>query len=113
MTLINNETFDVSPRSGQELMMKSVLSSVRRVRSMRRLMLGLSLALTAACLPFISHGQLQETETAQRATVRPAGAKHRGAAYVPGSVLVRFRTDAAAQTAEAAGGATLSPEAGA
>ena len=82
--------------------MKSVSLSVRRSRAARRLALSLSLLLVAAAagLPFVTHGQLQT------GTDRPAPAAHnarvhqRKTEFVPGSVIVRFNTDAAAVTAE-------------
>ncbi|HJR09125.1 MAG TPA: S8 family serine peptidase [Pyrinomonadaceae bacterium] len=71
----------------------------------RRFVLIVSLFLVAASLPFISHGAGQDQEIATRNS-RPAikGVANitEGAEFVPGEVLVRFRTDAAAKTAEAA-----------
>ena len=82
--------------------MKFVSPSVhgpRRARRSRRLAFGLSLLLVTASIPFVSHGKLQAHD--ERATfLRAAQDKDNGAEFVPGNVLVRFRSDAAAKTAE-------------
>ncbi len=83
--------------------MKSVSPRVRpRPRRVHRFALALGLLLTlAAGLPFITHGTLQ-TEDERATFARPAAEKRNGAEFVPGRAIVRFRSDAAAQAAEAA-----------
>ncbi|HYP02134.1 MAG TPA: S8 family serine peptidase [Pyrinomonadaceae bacterium] len=78
-----------------------------RLRRVRRFALVTSLLLVAASLPFISHGAGQGEEVQPRRKSAQTAAKGQaniveGAEFVPGEVLVRFRTDAAAKTAEAA-----------
>src|SRR5438067_7845977 len=82
--------------------MKSVSPSVWRARLTHRLALCLSLLLLSSSLPFVTHGQLQTDapEIAGRAWDTHATGKR--AEFVPGSVLVRFRSDKAAKMAEAA-----------
>ncbi len=82
--------------------MKSVSPSVQHLRrNARRLTLWFGLLLLAGSVPFITHGQRQaDDEQAAMVAVRTAQAGHKRAEFVPGSVLVRFRTDAAAKTAE-------------
>ncbi|HEX8181834.1 MAG TPA: S8 family serine peptidase [Pyrinomonadaceae bacterium] len=86
--------------------MKSV-SPVRhapqRARVARRLTLWLSLlVIAAASLPFITHGQQTSNadEAKQPSAAHPAWQTRHKADFLPGSVIVRFRTDAAAVTAE-------------
>jgi subtilisin family serine protease len=74
-----------------------------RTRAARRLFLVLGLFAVAACLPFINAGASQQEEVQTRKS--PVAAKGQaniveGAEFVPGEVLVRFRTDAAAKSAE-------------
>jgi subtilisin family serine protease len=81
--------------------MKSVSPSVRRARTARRLALWLSLSLLVASLSFITHGQLQtDAEAAKELAIKQANAGHKHTEFVPGRVLVRFRTDTAAKAAE-------------
>jgi subtilisin family serine protease len=74
-------------------------------RAARRLVLVLSLFAVAASLPFINAGASQQQEdkpTRSQPTLKGEANIVEGAEFVPGDVLVRFRTDAAAKTAEAA-----------
>jgi subtilisin family serine protease len=65
------------------------------------LCLSLLVVSVAASLPFATHGQLQTD--AEQARVRPATwPTQRKSEFIPGSVIVRFRTDAAAVMAERA-----------
>jgi subtilisin family serine protease len=71
----------------------------------RRVVLIVSLFLVAASIPFISHGAGQDQELPTRNSQPSAKGLANiteGAEFVPGEVLVRFRTDAAAKRAEAA-----------
>ncbi len=88
--------------------MKSVSPSARPAwRSTRRLTLWLGLLLLAGSVPFITHGQRQAD--GERATTfgapRTIVDKLDDAPFVPGHVLVRFRSDALAERAEAASAA--------
>src|SRR2546421_9707552 len=81
--------------------MKSVSPSLWRARLTHRLALCLSLLLLSSSLPFVTHGQLQtDAETAREAAVKQASAGRKRVEFVPGRVLVRFRTDTAAKAAE-------------
>ncbi|HEX8424638.1 MAG TPA: S8 family serine peptidase, partial [Pyrinomonadaceae bacterium] len=76
-----------------------------RTRAARRLLLVLSLFTVAASLPFINAGAWRQEEDQLRKS--PVAAKGKasviaGAEFVPGEVLVRFRSDAAAKSAEVA-----------
>ncbi|HZH32335.1 MAG TPA: S8 family serine peptidase [Pyrinomonadaceae bacterium] len=77
-----------------------------RARAARRVALVASLFVLAASLPFASAGAWQQDEAARRPEGSPRAAKGQanviaGAEFVPGEVLVRFRTETAAETAEA------------
>jgi subtilisin family serine protease len=78
---------------------------VVRARAARRFALVLSLFVVAACVPFIKAGAWQQEEAQPRKSQVAAKGQAsviEGAEFVPGEVLVRFRSDAAAKTAEAA-----------
>jgi subtilisin family serine protease len=75
-----------------------------RARAARRIALVFSLFVVAAGLPYVNAGAWQQDEEI-RPLRSPSALKGQaniieGADYVPGEVLVRFRTDAAAKTAE-------------
>jgi subtilisin family serine protease len=74
----------------------------------RRFTFWLSLSLLVAVVfPFATHGRLQtDAEPADAATVKPTRAE-----FVPGSVLVRFRSDEAAKLAERTATALQLPDA--
>ena len=77
-----------------------------RARLARRLILVLSLFAAAAIVPFINAGAWQEEYEVHpprtRSTAKAQSHTIDGAEFVPGEVLVRFRSDAAAKHAEAA-----------
>ncbi|HEX8633363.1 MAG TPA: S8 family serine peptidase [Pyrinomonadaceae bacterium] len=77
-----------------------------RVRAARRVVLVAGLLVAVAVLPYVNAGAWQQEE-AVRPPRTPSVAKGQanvleGAEFVPGEVLVRFRSDAAAASAEAA-----------
>jgi subtilisin family serine protease len=78
-----------------------------RARAARRIALVVSLLVVAAGLPYVNAGAWQqEEEVRPRSKSQPAAKGQanivEGAEFVPGDVLVRFRTETAAKTAEAA-----------
>ena len=77
-----------------------------RTRAARRLVFIVSLFAIAATIPFINAGAWQQEQEFQPRRTQPATKGQAnivaGAEFVPGEVLVRFRTDAEAKTAEAA-----------
>jgi subtilisin family serine protease len=74
----------------------------------RRTTLLLSLLLVAALLPFTTHGAGGQEDDAAPLVAHRAASKSeaRGAEFVPGQLLVRFRSDAAAQSFETVSRAT-------
>ncbi|HYG09677.1 MAG TPA: S8 family serine peptidase, partial [Pyrinomonadaceae bacterium] len=76
-----------------------------RVRRARRVVLVVSLFAAVAALPHINAGAWQQEDETPRSKAQPAlkGQANviEGAEFVPGEVLVRFRTETAAKTAEA------------
>jgi subtilisin family serine protease len=76
-----------------------------RARAARRFALVLSLFAVAASLPFIDAGAWQQENGLPRGSQTSAKGQGNiidGAEFVPGEVLVRFRSDAAAKSAELA-----------
>jgi subtilisin family serine protease len=76
-----------------------------RAHAARRFALVLGLFLCAASVPYINAGASQQEANRERmSAVAPKGQANivEGAEFVPGEVLVRFRSDAAAKSAEAA-----------
>ncbi|MCA1568440.1 MAG: S8 family serine peptidase [Acidobacteria bacterium] len=78
-----------------------------RVRAARRVALAVSLFALVAAIPFVNAGAGQQQEEvrprskAQQPTAKGQANIIDGAEFVPGDVLVRFRTESAAKTAEA------------
>ncbi|HEY9401869.1 MAG TPA: hypothetical protein VIQ24_04210, partial [Pyrinomonadaceae bacterium] len=77
----------------------------RSARSARRAILVAGLFAVVAGLPYVNAGAWQQDEQARPRANSQTPAKGQaniveGAQFVPGQVLVRFRTDTAAKTAE-------------